>query len=151
MWLFNISAWLGKIYADVTGKQLEGKPVLIKLFQTADNNLEEMITHGNIYSLPVKAFTSGPKGIEGRTEHGPGSLIIELTEESTISSLGTRWVLATPRYVGDSAYRLFIVTTVFNVHAIDTPGPSPASSYDRFVAIATIKLSRPKSRTLGRV
>ena len=144
MWLFHISAWVGKIYSGLTGQQLEGKAVLIKLTDPADRSLEGTVVQGNIYSLPVEAFTRGPEGTEGKTRHGPGTLIIELTEESTISSMGTRWCLAIPRWEGHSAYRLFIAPIVGTLAKIDAPSPSPVSSYEHIVAIAIIKLKKKK-------
>lgn len=142
MWLFNVSAWLGKIYATLTRQQLEGKPVVIKLSDTTDRNLEGTLLHGNIHSLPLEAFTSGPEGSEGRTKHGPGSLIIQLTMEPEINSLGAQWFLATPRWAGHTAYRLFIAPIVVSLARIDVPAPTPTASYEQIVAIGIIKLEK---------
>jgi hypothetical protein len=127
------------MYSRIFGQTLEGRRVAIKIEDCAYPNLVGMILHGRIYSLPPSSFTTGPAGT---TKHGPGPLILELTPDSKKIANDIHWLLATPRWEGHAAYRLFIANIVVNLAKIDAPDCLPSARYVQGVGvgIAILKL-----------
>jgi hypothetical protein len=139
MWLYYIPKWIGKVYAFLTQQSLEGRVVSITIQDCSDANLRGTRLKGRINRLPIHASTTGPNGT---TEHGPGTLIIELLAESSPNILKAQWLLVTPQLVGHDSDRLFIMPIAVVLAKIDAPSPSPTASYDHVVAIATLKLEK---------
>ena|SRR5215467_4469345 len=137
MQIFGLRAVLGRIYSRLFGKQLVGVEVIFKIEDCANPNLVGSKLEGKIHSLPLQSFTVGPAGT---TKHGPGSLILELSPDSRRLLDGMRWLLATPRWQGHAASRLFIAPIVVTLAKIEAQDPSPSARYEDILATAILRL-----------
>jgi hypothetical protein len=135
----KIAERLCKLFCDLTGLELHGKEVLLRIDDTNHPALMNTVVRGTIYDIKSDIIDTESGGSQRRD----GSLaIIHIDSFLDFDGRNIEWLMAVPRHKGYGFYRLYCTWIVVYIYVLDESSPREKISWSDISAICSMKLVR---------
>jgi hypothetical protein len=128
-----------QIFCELTGRQLQGNAVLLRIDESGHTELLNTIIKGTIYDIKSGFMTNGPNGSQWLDDL---CAIIHVDSLLTIDGQNIEWLITIPRHEGYGLYRLYSTSIAVYIHILDRPSLLHDLLWDNISAVCIMKLEK---------
>jgi hypothetical protein len=130
---------LCKFFCDLTGWQLHGKAVLLRIDDTKHPALMNTIIKGTINDIKSGITATGPGGSQLLDS---SFAIIHIDSSLILDGKNIEWLMVIPRHSGYGLYRLCCTWIAVYIYVLERSSPPHEIFWDDIHAICSMKLAR---------
>ena len=130
---------LCKFFCDLTGWQLPGKAVLLRIDDTNYPALLNTIIKGTIYDIKSGVMATGQGGSQRLDNF---FAVIHIDSLLIFDGRNIEWLMVIPRHRGYGLYRLYCTWIVVYIYILEGSSPPNEISWSDICAICSMKLER---------